>query len=110
MYAPATPVSRTTTAARPFVAFALLALALYSLLAHWEQRFSSVPMFSDPEHPSAQHIFEIDVAVAGSGGTASHDDLSAIDESKPYNPADYPRKVVAHFMVSRADRRAGQLS
>jgi hypothetical protein len=85
---------------RPFIAFAVLALALYSLLAHWEQRGKGGPMFQDPDAIDAQTVFEIDVA-GSHGAVGDHNDLGVITPpADKYDPTKFPRKVIAHFMVS----------
>lgn len=117
--------STAATTVRPFIAFALLALALYSLLAHWEQRGAEAPQFSmDPTQVS----FDINVAhnkpasslaeIPAHPAQPSTKPEPTPEPDKPavstYNSADYPRRVVAHFMVSTylggAERRTDHLS
>lgn len=97
----ARPPANATAAARPFIAFALLALALYSLLAHWEQHGAEAPKFSTD---GSQVAFEINMAASKAQeavvtGTGEVDIATGSSGSK-YNSAKHPRRVVAHFMVS----------
>jgi len=62
-------------------------------------------MFSDPENPDAQTVFEIDVGPAHPSAAPKPDlgldeGNSTTEAEEVYDPQNYPRKVVAHFMVS----------
>lgn len=83
------PLSTGNPIVRPLATFVLLALAVYSLLAHWEHHGGG--------HPSFGPMGNLDIHVLpGYGGKPSH--------TKPTTPPPYNgtgRAVVAHFMVSR---------
>lgn len=102
MHGTRAPPRTTAAAVRPFIAFALLALALYSLLAHWEQRGDAGPTFADPDYPEKQSPFEINVLKPGSKQSSGDSGLELATEvgQDGYNSAEFPRKVVAHFIVS----------
>ncbi|KAL1412911.1 hypothetical protein Q8F55_000660 [Vanrija albida] len=110
MYLPKSPI------VRPFLTFAVLCLALYSLLAHWEQFGGPGPhlpggkekqvIFQASEHDSGMHnkpgTHGGGVPAGGDHGHHGGAPASGHNSSLPrpiLASTGYERRVVAHFML-----------